>query len=324
MATSGSTDFSQSRDALILDAFQLLGVYGIGRTISSEDNAFAVSMLNKMIKAWGSQGLRLFTKSEAVLYITPNTAQYTLNNATTSAYCTNKSDEVMTQLSSALAINATSVSVTSTTNMTIGDYIGIVLDTKAIHWTTIATIPTSTTLTLTTGIVSSSATNNYVYTFTNRVYKPLRITAGRIVQGIDLGSTSSEFQIPLSSISYQDYYDLSDKGSGGLPNQYMYTPNTTTGTLVLWPRPTDGSMRFQFSYERVLEDLDNASDDFDFPVEWQEPLTLQLAVRLAPAFGKDQKVLSVISPLAQQALIALKSWDSEITSFSTVPDIGDY
>ncbi len=49
MATSGSKNFSQTRAELIQDAFQILGVYGIGRTVSAEYNALASNILNKMV-----------------------------------------------------------------------------------------------------------------------------------------------------------------------------------------------------------------------------------------------------------------------------------
>ncbi len=323
MATSGSTNFTETRNELILDALALLGVYGVGRTVSAEDMSFCVSMLNKMIKSWASQGLRLFTKSEAVLYTTQNEAQYTLSDAPTSAYCTNKSDEILTQLNGSAATSATSLTVDSTTGMTVADKIGVVLADKTTHWTTIATLPTSTTLTLTTGLASAASDNAMVYTFTNRIYKPLRITAARYVTGLDSGSTSTEIQVPITTMSYQDYFDLPSKSIGGsIPVQYMYNPQTTYGDMYLWPRPVDTNTRIEFSYERIVEDLDNAADDFDFPPEWLETITYQLAVRVGPAFGKDQKVAKILMPMASNMLDNLKDWDNEITSVNLGPDLG--
>ena len=98
MATSGSQNFSQTKADIISDAFQLLGVYGIGRTVSAEDTTLASNFLNKMIKAWAVKDLHLWEKTEGVLYITPYEEQYSLGSASTDAYVTNKSDEVITQL----------------------------------------------------------------------------------------------------------------------------------------------------------------------------------------------------------------------------------
>lgn len=322
MATSGSYNYSQTRVDVINDAFQLLGVYGVGRTTSAEDMTFANSLLNKMIKAWGTKGLHLWAKTEGVLYLTPNVAEYTIGNGSSDAYVTNKSDEVITQLNGALAAAATSVTVDNTTNMTVGDKIGIVLTDKTIHWTTIATIPSSTTLTLTSGVSGAALDNALVYTFTNRLYKPLRVLDARLLQGIDTGSTSTLTELPMTSIAYQDYFELPVKTTSGIPNQFHYNPKLTSGKMYVWPRPSDGSYRIQFSYERVLEDMDAATDDFDFPSEWLESLTYQLAVRLGPPFGKEKRA-QFLAPLAGIMLEDLLNWNNEITSVLWQPDSGE-
>lgn len=322
MSTSGSQNFSQTRAQLIDDAFQLIGVYGIGRTVSAEDTTLASNFLNKMIKAWSAKGLHLWEKTEGVLYLTPHEEQYSLGSASTDAYVTNVSDEVVTQLNGALAANATAITVDSTTDMTVADKIGIVLTDKTIHWTTIATIPTSTTLTLTTGVASAASDNALVYTFTSRIYKPLRILEARLVSGIDTGSTSTLTEIPMTQISNKDYMNLSSKfKSSGRPNQYTYVPKNTNGLFYVFTRPSDGSDRIYFTYERIIEDLDNASDDFDFPSEWLEPITWQLALRLGPAFGRSEKAINVIAPIATKMLDNLMEWDSETTSLSFSPDM---
>ena len=63
-----TTTFTQTRNSLITDSLQLLGVYGVGRTVSSEDMSIGVSMLSKMVKAWGAKGLHLWAKQEAVCF----------------------------------------------------------------------------------------------------------------------------------------------------------------------------------------------------------------------------------------------------------------
>lgn len=322
MTTSGSTNYIQTRDQLINDAFQLLGVYGIGRTISSEDLAFAVSMLNKMIKAWGIKGLHLWGKTEGILYLTPNVAEYTLSDAATSSYVTNKADQIITQLNGATASGTTALTLDTTTGMIAGDFIGVVLTDKTIHWTTIATVPTSTTLTLTTATTGAASDNALVYTFTNRAVKPLRILSARRVTGIDLGRTSTLVELPMTSIAYEEYFDSPIKTSGGISNQFHYNPQLNSGKLYLWPRPTDGGERIYFTYERVIEDLDNSSDNFDLPQEWHECVTYQLAVRLGPAFGKEKRT-AALAPMASILLRDLLDWDTEITSVSLMPDL-DY
>lgn len=322
MATSGDTTYNQTRDQVVLDAFQVLGVYGIGRTVSSEDMTFATSTLNKMIKSWSARGLHLWAKDEATLFLTPYQASYTISGATGSDHASIASDVVTTRLSVALATSATAVTVTSTVGMTIGDHIGVVLNDKTTHWTTIATIPTSTTLTLTVGVVSAASNLNLVYTYTNKLPKPLRILDARIVQGIDLGSAGSTlFENPMTALSYEEYMEIPIKTSSGLPLNYSFKPKDTNSTMYLWLRPNDSNFRINFTYERIIEDLDNITDNFDFPSEWLEPLTWQLALRLALPFGKMNK-LAALQPMAAVMLDNLLSYDSEITSVNITPDMG--
>ena len=318
MSTSNSVDFTQTKAELINDAFQNIGVYGVGRTISSEDFNFASNTLNKMVKAWGAKGLHLWTKEENVLFFTKDQASYTLGSTANACLA---SDAVITKLDGALANSATSVTVDSTTGMTVGDFIGVVLTDETVHYTTIATIPTSTTLTLTLGVVSAASDNALVYTYTTKMSKPLRILGARRAQGIDEGTTTSLTEIELSEIAYQDYMNLPSKTISGIPNQYCYNPGDTTGILYLWQRPSSGIYRLNFTSERVIQDLDNVGDNFDLPNEWLEALTWQLSLRLCPAFGKDQRMINSIAPMAQAMLQDLLDWDSEVSSVMIQPDI---
>ncbi len=316
MATSGSTNYNQTRYDIITDALTLLGVYGVGRTISADDMDVGNRFLNKMVKAWSTKGLHLWAKEEGVLYLTQYKGEYILDPSSTSVYFTKKSDEVTTKLNANMAASATNVTVLSTTGMTVGDYIGVVLDTKTLHWTTIAAIPTSTTLTLITGVPSVASSGGFVFTFTSKGEKPLRILDARLVQGMDLSSSTTQSELGLESISYEDYFSTSSVTNNGTPNQFHYNPKITTGKVFVWPRPTNCSMRIQYSYERVLEDFDNTTDNPDFPAEWLEPLTYQLAVRLGPVFGKDERAMTVLYPIASVMLENLLNWDNEITSIT--------
>lgn len=322
MSTSGSSNFSQNCNEIILDSLQLLTVYGIGRTVTENDMSYCRRQLNRMVKSWSVNGPHLWAKEEGVLYLDQYTAKYSLGNGATDSYTTLTSSQHSTQLNGALAASATSVTVDSTTGMTVGDKIGIVLTSKDIHWTTIATIPTSTTLTLTTGAASAASDNALVYTFTNRLYKPLRIKEARCVSGFDSGSTSTKTTIPMTIIPYDTYQRLVNKEANGTPIQLCYNPKLSNGNMYVWPRPADCSFRIEFSYDRLIEDLDTATDDFDFPPEWYDPLVWQLALRIAPAFGKDEKLQLIVGPAAIGMLDELKSWDSEITEVTISPDNG--
>jgi hypothetical protein len=296
-----------------------LGVYGLGRTVSAEDMAFTKNVLNAMVKAWSTQGLHLWCKEEAVLYLTKYQSKYRLGS--NGAYVTAASDEITTKLTATAATAANSITVGSTVGMIIGDNIGVVLNTLDLFWTTIDSVDSATQISLVDTLPSTASINNLVFSFTDRIYKPLRVISARCVNGLDEGETSTKTEIFMTPIAYKDYFELLNKTSNGTPTQYHYNPKLTDGNMYVWQRPSDASYRVEFTYERLLEDLNTASSSFDFPSEWVEPLTFQLAVRLGPAFGKDQKIAQSIGPMAQSMLESLKDWDSEITSIYISPDI---
>lgn len=314
MATSGSINFSQTRSQLIEDAFADLGIYGIGRTVSDEDMQFASNKLNKMIKAWSTKGLHLWCKEEAVLYVQPDTATYLLGST---AKATKASDEVITSLNGDHAAGSLTLTLDSTSGMTVADAVGVVLSDKTIYWTTISTIPGATSITIPASGLSGAADDNaLVYTYTSALAKPLRILDARRRTGID----DTIIDLPISEIAYQDYQNFPVKSPGTSPTQFNYKPGTTYGSLYLWPCPSDGAERVHFTYERVIEDLDAHSDDFDFPQEWLEALEYQLAVRLARPFGKAAALQDLL-PMASTMLDDLLNWDAEKSPVQMEPQL---
>lgn len=75
MATSGSVDWSLTSRQIISEALENIGVTSIGDTPAAEDAAKAMSVLNQLIKTWGTQGL-LLQKTEGSVTLVDDTASY--------------------------------------------------------------------------------------------------------------------------------------------------------------------------------------------------------------------------------------------------------
>jgi len=321
VSVSGVTSFTQTKNQLVMDAFQLLNLYGIGRTPSTEDITVANSFLNKMLKAWGTKGLHLWCKTEGILYLTPNVSKYYFGNHTTPAYTTLASNSINTQTTSSSALGSTTINVISTSGMSVGNYVGVLQSDKSLFWSTIATIQSSTALTLASGTSQTVNSSAIVYTFTQLISnKPYRVISARLAWGFDSGATSTVTELLMNPLSHADYYALPEKTVGGIPNQYYYDPQLDYGVLNLWARPNDCAYRVHFTYERIIDDMVNTDDNFDLPQEWLEPITWQLAVRLGVAFGKGKRVREDILPLAETMLRDLIEFDSELLSIQFQPD----
>lgn len=317
MATSGSINFNVDRDDIVQQALELLNIIGAGETPSAEDSKLARNRLNGMVKAWQAQGLHLWSTEEATLFLADEIGEYDLSSAAASARATKTSDAVVTQLDADAGLLATSLTVNDTTGMTAADIVGIVLDSDVVHWTTIVSVDSSTTLTITTGLVSAAADNNNVYAFTTRINRPLRILSVRHVSGFE----ATLREIPMTALAKQDYYNIPAKNTVSTPNSFYYDPQLTTGQFKIWPTPSDPQTYIRFTYERSLEDFDASADEPDFPQEWIDAIIYSLAARIGPAYGRAtdpnyQVILQMAEVFKNEAL----QWDREVVDMTWTLD----
>lgn len=113
---------------------------------------------------------------------------------------------------------------------------------------------------------------------TINVPKPLRVLqAHRVTTGAE--------NTPITIINRYDYNNLPRENVEGTPVQLYYQPLRTTGVIKLWPIPDDSTTEITIQYQAMFEDMDSATDDFDFPSEWIQPLVYILAWSLAPEYG---------------------------------------
>jgi len=230
MATSGSTDFNLTRNQIILDALDLLGVGADGETPSSDLVARCARRLNAMVKAWEAAGTHLWTKTEGQLTSIADRQSYTFGG----------------------------------------------------------TAPD----------------------FAVRALKILSVR--RRESGIDT---------PLTALSREDYFDLPDKSTASIPTSFYYDPQLTQARLYVWPpMATGNSMTLHFTYARQIEDFDAANNNPDFPQEWLEALTYNLAVRLAPVVGVALR--ADVAAIAAESLDTARGFDVEPASVMIGVDLG--
>lgn len=315
MATSGSTNYNETRNEIIQDAFALIGLYGVGRTVSAEDMARANRALNRMIKMWQADGLHLWAKEEGYLFVSKGTGEYTISSDSSSAKAALRSDSVVTQIGANEASGQTSITVDDTTGMAATDVIGIVLDTGAVHYSTVSSVTDGTTVVIADALPSAAAENNNVYSFSARVSRPLRISSLRRVDVVGTNANPA----PLVRLSHSDFFNLPIRSRTGTPSHFYYNPDVSAGKLYLAPTPDTGKWHFEFTFERSLEDFDASSDNPDLPQEWLECIIYQLALRLAQLYDRPDRVQD-IAPIAADLKNKLLSWDNEGGSIYLMPD----
>lgn len=317
MSISGSFNYNINVNTIIKRSLQLLAVVYPGGSVAPEDYELALDELNSMLLAWSTDGLHLWTECQATLYLESGKNSYILGGSSSDRLA---STDYRTTLLTAEAISSTAIGVTSSADMTIGDVIGIELDDNTIHWTTIATVPTSTSITITLGLASAASIDNNVYWYTSLVSSITNIS------GMVLRRSSSQNDLYMEAISRQDYLGTPNKNLISTPFQYYIDRQRDDITLKLYGAATDVSDRIIINHKRAFADLDSPTDLIDFPREWIEPVKYNLAVRLAPYFEQEDKITqgSVIAMVASQSLKRLKGWDKEETSIYIGPDRYDY
>lgn len=162
------------------------------------------------------------------------------------------------------------------------------------------------TLTLTPGTASytigPSATIDRV--------RPLRV--------VHAFRATTNADIPLEIISWSEYQDLPNKTQQGPPVKCFYDPQLTQGVFYLWYTGDTANPTVKITVMDPVDLFDSASDTADFPDEWVEPLTYNLAMRLAPVFGMP--VPQEIAAIAVGSLAEMTAFDSETASIQIMPE----
>lgn len=301
MTTSSSYNWSLTGTEIITEALELLGVFGAGETLNPDDQATCLRSLNGMIKTYAANGIGLWKNVEATLF--PAYEGYSYSIGPTGDHCS--TGAYKTEIYTAAVSGAATITVDSDDNITNGDYIGIELDDSTVQWTTVNGVPAADVVTLTDVLTDTVSVDNHVYNYTSKIQRPTEIIEVRSV-------SPSNYQSPLGIISRQEYMALSAKTSKGSATQVYYDPLLTDGKLYVWPACTDVQEYLKFTCKIQIEDFDSASNDADFPQEWLLPLAWNLAIIVAPKFGKqlDQVFLATAIELLQ----SVKDFDSENAS----------
>lgn len=317
MAVSGSVNYSDSLLTIITDTLIHLSVLGKDKQPSAYDTQLCTRWLNRMIKSWMTMGLQLWATTEAGIFVQYNQTTYNFGatgNIPGGSHASNT--YVSTTLSAAALINATSLVLTTVTGLTVGDNIGIhINDTHGTRfWTTISTINTGT-LTVTipaTGLTAAASSGATVITYTTKLNRPMDVYTSTF------SNLTANSDIRMEKISRDAYMVLPNKSSLGTQLQYYYDPQLVTGVLYLWPTPTDVDTIVKMSYLRPLDDFDALSDTPDLPIEWNTAIITNLAVLIAPSYGKIDKIKD-LQGIAAMYLKEAMDWDNERVSIQLQP-----
>lgn len=292
MATSGSWNFSMTAAQVIQSAYEDLGVYAPGATISSADSTMALNRLNQIAKQWQGNsdmapGMKIWTRQRLTLFLAKGQQRYVIGPAATDARATARYGR--TTLSADEAASQTTLSITSNTDtttypgttvtMTASDIIGIELDDGTIHWTAISGTP-GATADISVGLTGAASSGNVVYWFTTRAqrFPVLEFASLREADGTDT-------QLSVYS-DVEQYEGLTDKQADGDPTALLFEPLNIATAITFDAQPDDVTKVVNLAVLYPAEDYDQTTDDIAFPQEWFAALSWELAFRLSPSAGR--------------------------------------
>ncbi len=131
-----------------------------------------------------------------------------------------------------------------------------------------------------------------------------------------LRTVSGEGSVPMTMVNRYDFQILPDLSTvTGTPVNLYYQPTSgstgePTGTIRLWPYPENSTDTVTIHYQRPFNDMDGATNNFDFPSYWIQALVYNLAWSLAPEYGIPPTDRGILS---KEALF----WKEQALSYGT-------
>ena len=275
MAVSGSIDFAATRDDIITEALEQLGVLSEGESPSAAQLTSSSRTLNMMLKAWQADEVNLFAVQKAYVFMQNDQVKYEL-----SATGDNWSATIVnTAIAVAGVATDLTIEVATIVGMSAADVIGIELDSGDIQWTTINGAPAANIVTITVALTGAAAIGNRVYTYTTKSNRPMKILEAVITDAESLTET------PLFIEPLRTYAEQPNKISEGQVNTIYFDPQRVTSYIYVWPEPDRVDSFVTLWVQRTLDDLDAATDDVDYPQEWFMAIAFNLALLLSPKYG---------------------------------------
>lgn len=311
MAISSSSDFVTTQNDIIRDAYALLNVYGASESVDAADYELAKRFLNRMIKTWMAQGYHLWLKNTAIMFLRTGQSLYRISDNSPDNV-TDEFNETFVTVDAPAGQNF--VTVNDVSNIQLGQYIGVLLDSSDLFWSIVDNIIDKDVYFTPPDVLPSEVSENQiVYTYTTKLSNPLNVySMVRNQSGID---------IPMNYLSYEEYFQLPNKyDSSTTPVSFNYDRQLDEAIIRVWQPPNVANFYLKLTYSRKINNIDLNSDEPDFPMEWHESIVYNLAVRIAPSFGKNKdNGFQVLIQMASQFLQNAESFDNENGSYYIRP-----
>ncbi|MDH3981278.1 MAG: hypothetical protein OES84_00080 [Kiritimatiellaceae bacterium] len=306
MATSGSYDFTVTRDGLIKFALRKIGVLARGQTAKAEDILDAAFALNLIIKQWqdrsdGAPSIKMWLRKRLVLFLQDSQYEYHVGPSAAD-HCADEDDLLETTTTAAASSGASTLTLASVSDVADTNYIGLYQDNGVIHWTTVDGAPAGNVVTLTDVTSYAAASGNAVYVYSTKVQPPLYILTRyyRNENGDDW---------EVGDLNLQGYDAIADKDELGTPAAFYYEKQLDEGVFYLDSAAEDARDQIRMTVHYPAQDVDLSNENIDFPAVWYRALGYMLAVDLAPEY--EVPITNDLMTLTTDAALIARNSDPE-------------
>lgn len=255
MATSGSTNYNETRSSIIARALRIVGAASRGKVISAEATAEASAALNALVKSLTNENIYLHSREWLTQTLT---ASSSVVGTTAGTYykC------IRSHTSSSATRPITGANWES-------------------YW------EATSTVTATAWATSTAYTSQSEFAMPTGYFEILQASYREDGDSLD-------FPIEIISYQeYLDIVDKTTQST--VPTKLAVNGDYPTQQIHLWPFPTDTAIIINLLATRSLEDFDANGDEPDFPVRFANVLIYGLADALADEYHipiEERRIIS--------------------------------
>lgn len=280
---------SSSALDIITGALRNVGALEAGETPNAQDSSDALQTLNDLIESWSLNHLFVYASVENLLTFTSGQYQYTVGN-----YVGGTFNGVLTLGSPVIT------GVTIPANLSnFGD-----LDDSFGAIPANATVVSfgGGTVTMSANATATTPSQAITYTIPGnfKITRPLRIT-NAFTRITGTGNTGLDYGIEI--ITRDKYASLGYKGiAGPWPTKCYYDPTFPLGNLYFYPNPANAGTLHLWT-DTIISDFANLTQSINLPQGYARALKKNLALELAPEYGKTVGALLVKQAKESKELI---------------------
>ena len=278
-ASGGSFAKGTCAQDIIVGALRRINAYAPGDVLASADATDAMQMLNDLLDSWSNEHLACFYNVETITYLQSGVNQYTVGNPVGGSFVSSSVNGATT-LPGICPVSAIG-----------GDISGPGVQSG----TTIVTTDATSLVTLSQPLAASFLNSVYTYTTPGqwKIQRPLKINQAfsRLYYN---GTTPGGLDYDCEQRSASEWAAIGLKGiPGPWPRVFYYDASFPLANMYIYPVP-QSTVEFHMFVDNVLSDFVNLTDTVNLPPGYVRALKLNLAMELAPEYGKkpDQQLIS--------------------------------